>query len=163
MVNILSVHDVIMLQQTRRQRAQWLDWHSFWCHSPLQRCRKLCESMLHFSYAEALYLRASHFIHGTRMSANTLLTRCRSYRSQVTACFARRWGRRTARSDDVPQHTHTPSFPVLKLTIHPCSTRLQVDAATAASPLPPPSVPSPLRPMPSPSSSLSLRSSLSRR
>ena len=90
--------------------------------------------MLRFSHAETSYLRAAHFVHGTRMSASTL--------SPAVARIGRRRRRARCGNGDAERRLSTTatSFGArppgqtcarahfLMLTIHPCSARLQVVA-----------------------------------
>ena len=136
-----------MLQQARRQRARWFEWHLFlWhclCDVAARSVRRCCAFHVLKPHICAPRILPRH----THECEHTL-TRCRSYRSQVTAGSLRQWGRRTAieyhsnelRCAAARSNVRARSFPDAD---HPSVlVSLTGRGATAASPLSPPSVPS---------------------
>ena len=136
-----------MLQQAQRQRARWFEWHLFlWrclCDVAARSVRRCCAFHVLKPHICAPRILPRH----THECEHTL-TRCRSYRSQETAGSLRQWGRRTAieyhsnelRCAAARSNVRARSFPDAD---HPSV--LGSLTVTAASPLSPPSVPSPPR------------------
>ena len=131
-----------MPQQARRQRVQWFERRSSGairlCDVAARSARRCCAShLLEPCMCAPRILRPRHM-----HECEHTLTRCRSHSVRAMAGSLRQWGRRAAPSDEVPLQLASrcaaarsnacapPHF--LLLTIHPCSTRLQVDGATAA-------------------------------
>ena len=140
-----------MLQQVRRQRARCFEWHLvLWhclCDVAARSARRCCASHMLKPRICAPRISCPRHTH----ECEHTLTRCRSYRSQETAGSLRQWGRRTAieyhsnelRCAAARSNVRARSFPDAD---HPSLLgSLTGRGATAASPLSPPSVPSPPR------------------
>ena len=102
------------------------------CYVAARSARRCCASQMPKACICAPHILCTRHTH----ECEHTLTRCRSYRSQVTAGSLRQWD--AERRPQMKYHNNElgcaaarsnvrPNF--LMLTIHPCSTRLQVDAA----------------------------------